>query len=169
MNDSSDSEFKRLFGDARSIKNDRVNLLSDRQKNKKTERRVSLSAEENSERIPPASSGDSPESWFNPGIQRKLQSRIRTGEIRPDAKLDLHGLRAAQASKELHRFIEASLQLQHRLVLVIHGQGYGSDQQPVLKPMVFRQLADYPEILAWCPAQPRDGAGGATYVYLKTK
>ena len=169
MNDSPDSEFKRLFGEAKSIKNDRVNLLSDRQKQKKAEAKISRPAEDDGAPHPITGSKSGAESWFNAGIQRKLQARIRAGEIRPEAKLDLHGLRAAQASKELHQFISAALQQQCRLVLVIHGQGYGSDQRPVLKPLVFGQLAEYPEILAWCPAQPRDGAGGATYVYLKSK
>ncbi len=169
MNDSPDSEFKRLFGDARSIKNDRVNLLSDRQKQKKSAPRVSFSKEQSDEQNQVKMAGDFSESWFNPGIQRKLQARIRAGEIRPQAILDLHGMRAAQASNELDRFVRQSLKQQCRMVLVIHGQGYGSDQQPVLKPLVFRQLASYSDILAWCPAQPRDGAGGATYVYLKQK
>ncbi len=169
MNDSSDSEFKRLFGDARSIKNDRVNLLSERQKQKKKDTPVAISIEQADEQNQVTMTGAFSESWFKPGIQKKLKASIRAGEIRPEASLDLHGLRAAQASTELDRFIKQSLHQQRRMVLVIHGQGYGSDQQPVLKPLVFRQLANYPEILAWCPAQRRDGAGGATYVYLKSK
>lgn len=169
MNDSTDSEFKRLFGDARSIKNDRVNLLADRQRQKKSSSKTSTPSFDSNQQNRIKHSATTSDSYFNSGIQKKLQARIRAGDIRPEAELDLHGLRAAEAERELDRFITQSIKGLHRMLLVVHGQGYGSAQQPVLKPLVFRQLAGYPQVLAWCPAQPRDGAGGATYVYLKQK
>ena len=55
-----------------------------------------------------------------------------------------------------------------RLVIIVHGQGYRSQNDAVLKPLVHRWLAAQGQVLAWCPAQPRDGAAGATYVYLRS-
>lgn len=54
------------------------------------------------------------------------------------------------------------------MVLVIHGQGYRSQDEAVLKPLVQRWLATQPQVLGWCPAQARDGAAGASYIYLRT-
>ncbi len=56
----------------------------------------------------------------------------------------------------------------YRMILIIHGQGYRSQSEAVLKPMVQRWLSEQSLVLAWCPANPRDGAGGASYVYLRS-
>ena len=53
------------------------------------------------------------------------------------------------------------------MLLVIHGKGYRSETEAVLKPLVHRWLAEQPSVLAWCPAQARDGGAGASYVYLR--
>ena len=107
------------------------------------------------------------ESYFDPGLQRKLRARIRSGSIRPEDHIDLHGMRLTEARQALDSFLAAAVKRHHRMLLVIHGQGYGSAQAAVLKPMVQDRLAARSDVLAWCPAQPADGAGGATYVYLK--
>jgi DNA-nicking Smr family endonuclease len=54
-----------------------------------------------------------------------------------------------------------------RQILVIHGKGYNSEQEAILRPLVQRWLEEQQFVLAWCPAQPRDGGNGATYVYLR--
>lgn len=105
---------------------------------------------------------------FNSGIQKKLQRKIRQGQIRPEDSLDLHGYRQADALKALNAFLHGSLQAGHRMVIIIHGQGYRSQNDAVLKPLVQRWLANRAEVLAWCPAQPRDGSAGASYVYLRS-
>ena len=107
------------------------------------------------------------DTYFDRGIQVKLQRRIRLGSIRPEATLDLHGYRQGEALALLQEFLAEALHRRLRMILIIHGQGYRSSNEAVLKPLVQRWLADQPEVLAWCPAQARDGAGGATYVYLR--
>ena len=68
----------------------------------------------------------------------------------------------------LRQFFDDALQRGLRLVIIIHGQGYRSKSDAVLKPLVQRWLASQTQVLAWCPAQPRDGAAGASYVYLRS-
>ena len=170
MSDTPESEFKRLMREVKPIKHDRVNLLPERTKKQRPKPAIlddSGGYETTNQGMFPAVPAEP--SYFDSGLQRKQQSRIRSGAIRPEATIDLHGLRVAKARTELDSFITAAGQRGCRMLLVVHGQGYGSTQAPVLKPMVFQQLATRSDILAWCPAQPRDGAGGATYVYLRQK
>ncbi|MCP4232040.1 MAG: Smr/MutS family protein, partial [Aestuariibacter sp.] len=42
-----------------------------------------------------------------------------------------------------------------------------SDKAAVLRPLVHHWLSQQNFVLAWCPAQPRDGGSGASYVYLR--
>ena len=73
-------------------------------------------------------------SFQRPGIQNRLFADLRRGYIEPEATLDLHGMRVVDARSALSRFLQQSLQKQHRCVIIIHGKGQGSkDQQPVLK------------------------------------
>ncbi|MCP4487367.1 MAG: DNA mismatch repair protein MutS [Gammaproteobacteria bacterium] len=104
------------------------------------------------------------DSYFDHGIQRKLQRKIRQGVLPIDAILDLHGYRQKQAYTELTRFFQQS---SIKTVIVIHGKGNRSSNEAVLKPLVHHWLSQQNFVLAWCPAQPRDGGSGASYVYLR--
>ena len=117
---------------------------------------------------PAPTAGSARDSYFGTGLQKKLQRRIRQGQLRPEASLDLHGYRQHQALEALPEFIGNACARGLRLVIIVHGQGYRSQHDAVLKPLVHRWLAASAQVLAWCPAQPRDGAAGATYVYLRT-
>ena len=68
----------------------------------------------------------------------------------------------------LESFVDEALRRGWRMVIVIHGQGFRSQQEAVLKPLVQQWLGNHSQVLAWCPAQARDGAAGASYVYLQT-
>jgi DNA-nicking Smr family endonuclease len=87
--------------------------------------------------------------------------------IRPETRIDLHGCRQHEALEALEALLSDALQRGYRMVLIIHGQGYRSQSDAVLKPLVQRWLAKQPQVLAWCPALARDGAAGASYVYLR--
>jgi DNA-nicking Smr family endonuclease len=100
-------------------------------------------------------------------MQVKLQRKIRQGRIRPESSVDLHGCRQAEALALLEDFLADALQRRCRMLLIVHGQGYRSSSEAVLKPLVKHWLSEQPQVLAWCPAQARDGAGGASYVYLR--
>ncbi len=103
-----------------------------------------------------------------PGIQNAYLKQIRNGKLTIDDAIDLHGYRRDDARKQLLDFIAHAQSRQYRLVLVVHGKGYNSDDnRPVLKAMVNKWLQSLPQVLAFVTAQPRDGGSGAVYVLLK--
>ena len=59
----------------------------------------------------------------NHQMDRKNFDRLRKGKIKPDARLDLHGMTAVQAHSELTAFIHKSHAAGKRLALVITGKG----------------------------------------------
>jgi len=166
MNDDDDPDFAGLIPGVKRLRNDRINVYQHRQRSKFVPRTHDKNAE-----MPtnfPSEATPVQNSHFNTGMQNKLQRRIRQGQIRPEASLDLHGYRQSETLEVLPQFIGDALQRGLRLVVIIHGQGYRSQSDAVLKPLVQRWLASQPQVLAWCPAQPRDGATGASYVYLRS-
>jgi DNA-nicking Smr family endonuclease len=166
MNDKKEPRFAEIFGTVKRLKNDRVNLYSQREK-----KPVPVTRQESGEdqAIPfQAQVSTSVEiSYFSTGLQKKLQRKIRQGLIRPETSLDLHGYKQQQAIDTLESFLDSAIRSGYRMVIIIHGQGFRSQTGAVLKPLVHRWLANQPAVLAWCPAQPRDGAAGASYVYLR--
>lgn len=107
------------------------------------------------------------QSYFDHGIQKKLQKRIRQGLLPVGDRLDLHGCTQKMAFSELSRFLSEVVSVGHKLVIIIHGKGQSSQNPAVLKPLVLHWLSQQKSVLAWCPAQPKDGGHGASYVYLR--
>ena len=101
------------------------------------------------------------------GVQARTLQRLRRGQLRPEATLDLHGHTRHEAHQELEAFLARVHASGRRVVLVIHGIGRGSHARGVLREAVPRWLADHPEVLASAPAQPADGGAGACYVLLR--
>ncbi len=168
MNNDDDSDFASLIKGVKRLQHDRVNPYQRQgQKPPRLKSRPSESAA--AQCATPSAGAPAQGTRFNPGLQKKLQRRIRQGLIRPQAILDLHGLRQQQALAHLQSFLDDALAQNLRMLLIIHGQGFRSQQEAVLKPMVQRWLGEQPAVLAWCPAQPHDGAAGATYVYLRSR
>lgn len=104
------------------------------------------------------------------GLQHNVLRRLRRGQFRIDAELDLHGLRVEEARQALSHFLH-HCRLEHKqYVRIIHGKGYRSQQnQPVLKAKVNHWLRQREEVLAFCSARPADGGTGALYLLLKRK
>ena len=165
MNDDDESEFARLLSGVKRLHNDKINVYKQRD-SKKAGQQVTRREQEREQAFP-SESLPAQDSQFNAGLQKKLQRKIRQGVIRPESSIDLHGYRQQEALEALSAFIDESLQQRHRMVLVIHGQGYRSQKEAVLKPLIQRWLTTQPQVLAWCPAQVHDGAAGASYVYLR--
>ena len=102
------------------------------------------------------------------GIQAKLQSKLKKGQVPFEFKIDLHGATVNQAGKQLQHAIESAHASGIRCVLVVHGRGKGSfDNKPALKTHVNQWLRDLPQVLAFHSAQARHGGTGALYVLLK--
>jgi len=161
-----ESEMDRLIPGVKRLHNDRVNLY--RQRPPVAQPARSRSFPPDPPRISSGPSRPAGDSHFNSGLQARLQRKIRQGAVRPESSIDLHGYRQAEALEVLEDFLEDALQRRYRMLLVIHGQGFRSQSDAVLKPLVQRWLSEQYQVLAWCPAQPRDGAAGASYVYLRS-
>ncbi len=166
MSDDDDSEFARMVPGVRRLRQDRVSPYLHRRARSTRPAQRDAPRETRASAVSIGTAAES--SRFDTGMQRKLQRRIRQGEIRPQASLDLHGLRQHEALAALDEFLDEVLAEGLRMVVIVHGQGLRSERDAVLKPLVQRWLASQSPVLAWCPAQPHDGAAGATYAYLRT-
>jgi DNA-nicking Smr family endonuclease len=105
-----------------------------------------------------------------PGVDHGLLRKLRNGETRPDAKLDLHGYDAVSARRRVHEKLTEAQGAGARCVLVVHGKGNRSEGGPVLKDALLVWLAEptlAPLVEAFASATGGDGGVGATYVLLK--
>jgi len=171
MTRQSDDEidFKLALKGVRPLKQDKVDLYAQKPRNRAISRHqpmtpAPLHQVHAADYSLPESTADS---WFHHGLQKKLQKKIRMGLFNIDDILDLHGYRQQRALHELERFLQHALQQRAKLVLIIHGQGFRSHSASVLRPLVQHWLSQQPLVLAYCPAQSKDGGIGASYVYLK--
>ena len=110
-------------------------------------------------------------------MDQKAFGRLRRGKLKPEARIDLHGMTIAQAHPALTGFILRSASVGHRLVLVITGKGkHRDDGGPI--PTRFGVLRhQVPQWLAMAPlgglvmqvseSHIRHGGQGAYYVYLR--
>ncbi|WP_428603219.1 Smr/MutS family protein [Sedimenticola sp.] len=109
-------------------------------------------------------------SFIRPGVQNRLFQELRRGKIPPEDMLDLHGLRVVEARKALAEFLAHAIRHRLRVVQIIHGKGYRSeDRQPILKQKINQWLRQREEVLAFCSAPRFDGGTGAAYVLLSRK
>lgn len=103
-------------------------------------------------------------------VDARTMDRLRRGHLRPEARLDLHGLHQDEAQRALNRFIVRAQSSGVRSVIVITGKGRISEGGGVLRnqaPQWLNAPEIRPRILAFSSAQPRDGGAGALYVLLR--
>lgn len=94
---------------------------------------------------------------------------LRRGEIRPENRLDLHGMSEEVARQEVYRFVRQSRASGLACVALVHGRGLRSPAGPVLKarlPTWITQLPLARDVLAFAAAPPRWGGDGVTLVLL---
>ena len=102
------------------------------------------------------------------GVDRRTWLRLKRGKVTLEATLDLHGQTQEQAHRRLGHFLARAAERGARCVLVVTGKGLASGG--VLRQMVPRWLnegANRERVLAFCPAQLRDGGEGALYILLR--
>lgn len=107
----------------------------------------------------------------------KTYKRMSKGKLKPEARIDLHGMTTARAQPALMGFIHSCHGRGLRLVLVITGKGrVGEDTGPmpqrlgILRHEVPMWLSRPPLgalVQQVTPANPRHGGHGAYYVYLR--
>jgi DNA-nicking Smr family endonuclease len=114
-------------------------------------------------------------------IERRKHRRIARGHVEIDARLDLHGLRQADAERRLRAFLLRARADGLRTVLVITGKGgeRGSEDQQaamdrsargILRRSVpmWLEAADLRECVAGiAPAHVRHGGSGALYIHIR--
>lgn len=125
--------------------------------------------------VPPASRPSTPDVKMD----RKAFGKLKRGKLKPEARLDLHGMTLAQAGPVLHRFIGDAHARGLRLVLVITGKGKDRDDGgpiPVPRGILRRQVPDWLSrpplstmVLQIAEAHLKHGGDGAFYVYLRRR
>lgn len=114
----------------------------------------------------------------------KRARKLRTGQVEIDARIDLHGMRQAEAHTALRGFLHAGHRKGHRVVLVITGKGapagstrddhwsesMGRSERGILRRNVPQWLSE-PDlrgiVVSFTPAAIRHGGDGAFYVHLR--
>ncbi len=104
------------------------------------------------------------------GISQKQIQRLRSGKIKPELRLDLHGLIPEEAQRKAHECLLLAQEKGLRCVLFIHGKGLRDTKNPPkLKNLLNQWLPSLENVLAFVQSCPRDGGSGAIYVLLSSK
>ncbi len=99
------------------------------------------------------------------GVPEVVLRRLRRGQYRIDAEIDLHGSTLAEALPALQAFLREARAHGLHCVRIIHGKGLRSGNRgPVLKNSVNAQLRRDAAVLAFASAHPLGGGTGATLV-----
>ena len=106
-------------------------------------------------------------SFARPGVSASTLRKLRRGQYRVQAELDLHGLTQAEARVRLGEFLLSALDRDLRYMRIVHGKGLRSGGNgPVLRTLVNRVLRRTAPVLAFTSARQVDGGTGALYVLL---
>ncbi len=108
-------------------------------------------------------------------LDARLHGRMRRGKLRPEGRIDLHGMRLDEAHAALQCFVMRAHGRGQRLLLVITGKGSTSDgpvfeRRGVLRHQVPHWLTAPPLatlVQEVVPAHRSHGGEGALYVYLR--
>jgi DNA-nicking Smr family endonuclease len=113
-------------------------------------------------------------------MQHKTHRRMVRGKLKPEARIDLHGMTLADAHPALIRFVSGAWDRGLRLVLVITGKGSTGEED--VGPIPARRGVLRQQVPGWLSAPPlsafvlevreahqKHGGGGAYYVYLRRR
>jgi DNA-nicking Smr family endonuclease len=105
--------------------------------------------------------------------------RMTRGKLKPEARIDLHGMTLSEAHPALIKFIFHAHEMEKRLVLIITGKGKDRDSGG---PIPIRRGILRHQVPGWLTASPlgvivldirqahqKHGGHGAFYVYLKRR
>ena len=110
-------------------------------------------------------------------MDKKAFRQLQRGKLKPDARIDLHGLTLDRAHTKLTSFVMSSHASGKRLLLVITGKGKHRDSPgpiPVRHGVLRHQVPEWLRlaplnsvVLQVTQAHISHGGGGAYYVYLR--
>lgn len=164
--------FRQAVGDVRAVKDDRVETVNSTPKpvvrhSQQDDRSVMESLLDELSESDLLETGEHL-SYTQPGVQRTVLKKLKTGKYSVQSEIDLHGLTVNEARQELSDFLKAAQERRHLCIRVIHGKGRKqADKAPRLKPAVNQWLQRNRAVLAFCSARSNDGGTGAVYVLLK--
>ena len=106
-------------------------------------------------------------------ISERSLRRSRLLKKKPDASIDLHGLKSDEARTALEYFFNNSRSRGHEKVLIIHGKGNhingnGSLPGSILKDLTRNFIENCPFAGESGYSHAKDGGSGATWVILKS-
>ena len=105
-------------------------------------------------------------------LDRRTMDKLRKGGMRPEGRLDLHGMTADHALSALNSFLADAQGNGKRCVLVITGKGSMKEGGGIIRrelPSWLNARGNRSRLLGFAGAQPADGGGGAFYVLLKRR
>ena len=104
-----------------------------------------------------------------PGVSKAQLSELRTGKLRVEDTIDLHGLTVESGRHQLRAFLVEAQRAGRRCVLIVHGRGTHSEHgAPQREAVLVELLGPLSGLLhAMASAVPSDGGEGATYVMLR--
>lgn len=112
-------------------------------------------------------------------MKQTAHRRMIRGKMKPEARIDLHGMTLSQAHPALVEFVTGAHSRGLRLLLVITGKGRGGEREdhgpiPIRRGVLKQQVPGWltapplgPLVLEIREAHQRHGGGGAYYVYLR--
>jgi len=106
------------------------------------------------------------------GVNPDVARRLHQGDFSIQTHVDLHGLSVEDAEEAFERFLKEALLSGKTAVLIIHGRGLSSREEPVLKTKVKEWLTSGPWrkwVIAFTSARACDGGTGATYILLRRR
>jgi len=103
-------------------------------------------------------------------IDRRTMRALRRGQIRPEDRLDLHGMNQEEAHRTLVKFLQNAQANGKKCVIIITGRGKISQGGGILQNQTPKWLNSpllRQSIIAFSAAQASDGGSGAIYVLLR--
>ena len=176
-NNSSDAAlFRKAIGGTKPLDANKRFMSAHSPQPQRRVRRAAEHVPNTQEQRPPAGTSDAASDYGrrllfkDPSVPRSKMRELTRGKLQIDAAIDLHGLRAERAKRELHSFLSECLQRNLECIRIVHGKGFRSgDKGPVLKTLTREFLSNQDSVLAFCSALDRDGGTGAVYVLLDTR
>lgn len=103
-------------------------------------------------------------------LDHRTRTKLRRGRLEVDAKLDLHGLRQAEAQRALLDFLRRAQAAGLRMAIVVTGKGSRSEEGGVLRRLVplwlqAPHLRDV--VVGFGEASRHHGGEGALYVQIR--
>jgi DNA-nicking Smr family endonuclease len=100
-------------------------------------------------------------------VPRRMR-QVERGQLKPEDKLDLHGLTIDEACPKVRFFLQDAIYQGFKTVLIITGKGLHSSDGPVLRQAVEKLLGQQREqVIEWGVAPRRYGGDGALMVFLR--